>query len=243
MADELRERVRADLPVSVLKLMDDIETYARKPIAVRLNPYPVSSTDPNPEGPAAAVSKDEAVIYLRNLEANDPQGILHELLHIERYWVQSVPQVEPLSNDRNQWAITSSIENSLEHLVIVPREADYGFDLFLHWNKVARENWGRYPWPEIDDPFARKKNSLLGSLGLELVNDQAVLSEARKCLRAEGLEENAIQFSKRIRELIRRKPQAVSCTFRFLKIPRHEAILTYRNGRSDKQTQKPLPII
>lgn len=65
------------------------------------------------------------------------QGVTHELLHIERYWMEHVPQLYPA--DRRNWKNCAQMENALEHLVIVPREADYGFDPHRHWNETYRK--------------------------------------------------------------------------------------------------------
>ena len=111
--------------------MNEIENFAKREIQVELDPRPVSPTEPNPDRPASQTNHNRATIFIRSEESFQPQGILHELLHIHRYWVEAVPQVMPAKGDRNtdeSWRITSQIENTLEHLVIVPREADYGFE-------------------------------------------------------------------------------------------------------------------
>jgi hypothetical protein len=78
---------------------------------------------------------------------------------IQRYWIEHAPQLEPLLNHESNWDVTGRIENVLEHLVIVPREANFGFAPRPQWDEVARREWGAYPWP---DTMYASWNSALG---------------------------------------------------------------------------------
>jgi hypothetical protein len=238
----LREEVRHALPANVLALMDEIEAYAELAINVDINPkaIPASTIDANPLAPAAEISHDRATIYLR--EANtDAQGILHELLHIHRFWVERIPQIQPVGQNDNQWSVTASIENALEHLVIVPREADFGFDPYPYWNEIERVLWAAYPWPSITLPFARRKHCLLGWLTTELVNDPEVKELVRAGVAREGLFVEAEKFRRRIGALLGNKERTVACAVRFLKIPRDQARLVYFDVRARKRTVEVIP--
>lgn len=242
MNDDLRSNVRSALPSDVASLMDRIESFAEMPIRVEMNPNPISETDPNPMAPATAVNHDKATIYLRSETEIEPEGVLHELLHIHRYWVEGVPQIMPIGNDANQWSVTSSIENALEHLIIVPKESEYGFDPFPYWNETARINWGRYPWPEMTNEFARRKNVLLGRLGLCLVSDPNVVELAKDCINQEGLQNDAEKFNARIASFIMsNKVRAISCVCRFLNIPIADAHLVTFDVRSRRRIEAPIP--
>ena len=91
MAGNLRDRVRVAIPPNVLSLMDDIEAFARTHISVERNTHPLSETDPNPLAPACSVTHTRGTIYLRDIENIDVGGILHELLHIQRWWIEQIP--------------------------------------------------------------------------------------------------------------------------------------------------------
>lgn len=219
----MERRLKEQLPVKVQRLVDDLERFADLEIGVKVDPNPVSTTDPNPDRLAADITQHHATILLRSEDDFPPHSVLHELLHVHRWWIERVPQVMPIKGSQDsddRWSVTSQIENALEHLVIVPREADYGFDPFQYWNDTAKTIWGWYPWPDVTDPWARRKNCLLGSLSSAfLVNDVGVKQSAERCLREEGLLAESQRFTKKIGTVMNSKPHAVSAVLRFLKIP------------------------
>ena len=172
-------------------------------------------------------------------------GILHELLHVQRYWVEGVPQVMPIKDaPDNNWGVTSEIENCLEHQIIVPREADYGIEPYSYWNRTEEILWERYPWPDISEPFARRKVCLLGWLSVcRLVTDERVRSHAEFCLHEEGMLAEAERFRKKIFKTIHHKPSALSAAVRFLRIPRKDVLLVYMDVRNRQRVAKKIPLI
>jgi len=166
----VKKKYLKQLPNSVVELIQEIESFSSREIQVRKNTTPVSPTDPNPNGPACRVNNLEACIYLRN-ENIDAQGMTHELLHIHRYWVRKVPQIIP-ANDPDGTHIkgTSAIENALEHLIIVPEEAKYGFEPFSRWNETHKKLWKEDRFEQMNT-FAIRMTFLLWWLAVSnLVN-------------------------------------------------------------------------
>jgi len=217
---------KAQLPPGVATLVDRIESFAGREISVEIDNRPRSPTSPNPDSLAAHVTPTSATILLRSKDVFPPHDVLHELLHVERMWVEGIPQLIPRHDPKGiRGRIANDIENALEHLVIVPREANYGFDPYPFWNETSRRNWSSYPWPALTDPWARRKAGLLGLLTVScLVNDEEVRSNVEKCLRQEEKAgpvqlDEAKRFSARIVEKLVSKPQAQSTVLRFLEIP------------------------
>jgi hypothetical protein len=233
------------LPSAVQQLVDELERFADLPIHVAVNPRPASPTDPNPEHLAAEVTERSATVLIRSRDAVPAYGVLHELLHVQRFWTESIPQVMPVLGDRapsNQWQVTSDIENALEHIVIVPREAEYGFDPFPYWNETTRTNWSRYPWPNMTDPWARRKNCLLGALtDAFLVNDPDVKQLVERGLRGEGLLAEARRFTEKIRRVLGSKPHGIATVLRFLPIPFEEVGLVGFDVKNRGRFLVPLP--
>lgn len=192
---------KAQLPRGVATLVDRIESFAKREISVEVDNRPRSPTSPNPDSLAARVTPTSATILLRSKDVFPPHDVLHELLHIERMWVEGIPQLVPKHDPKG---IRS-------------------FDPYPYWNETSRRNWSWYPWPALTDPWARRKACLLGWLTVSwLVNDEAVRSHVEECLRKEGgpvLLDEAKQFSARISEKLVSKPQAQSAVLRFLEIP------------------------
>jgi hypothetical protein len=232
---------KAKLPPNITALVDRIESFARHEISVAVDTRPVSPRSPNPDRLAARVTEREATILLRSSDVFPPHDVLHELLHIERLWLEGIPQVLPL-HDPELGTVTSAIENALEHLVIVPREADYGFDPYPYWNETSRRNWQAYPWPTISDASTRRRNCLLFWLtASQLVNDDGVKALAERSLTDEGLLDEARRFSARIVEKLASKPQAISAALRFLKIPPADVHIVKFDIQNERWEPVPIP--
>jgi len=138
-------------------------------------------------------------------------------------------------NNEDHWIITSSIDNDLEHLIIVPREAIHGFNPFSYWAKTHRILWRRYPWPEVNEPFARRKNLLTGSVAaFNLTKDAEVISLVRECLSKEGMLKEALLFNKRITDVLHSKEKMLRLTVEHLGIPKSDVRLLYIDIRGQQ---------
>jgi hypothetical protein len=239
----LRDQVRATLGSNILGLMDELEAYAKLTIRFERYRFPVSPNAYNQNPTATEVDHNGATIYLYDFDSVDQHGITHELLHIHRYWIEGAPQLVPAQGKDTPGNVRAcgDVENALEHLIIVPREAGCGFDSSGFWNAVAKKLWERYPWPDITDLPGRRNNALLGRLGLELVTDKEVLARAADCLRSEGLSDEAERFATRIDQFLGEKPRAVGCAIRFLKAPKGATRLVFVDVRRRQWHSAPIP--
>lgn len=224
------------LPDPVRDLVVRIEAFAETEIQVKVDPRPIEPTDPNPDRLACEVTERTATIWLRAADAFPPSSVSHELLHIERYWNERIPQILPTPDlTGSNITITSAIENGLEHLIIVPREEVFGLDPYPYWAETARKNWSTYPWPQLTDSWVRRKNCLLGWLTVaHLTKDQELQARVRSHLRSEGLLADAEAFSAKITRTLPSKTRALGTVVRFLRIPYHQVtgvLLDVQNRR------------
>ena len=202
--------------------MDSIENFAQTGISLEISPEVTA------EALACRVDHNSAVLLLPPTGETTAQAVLHELLHIHRYWNEQIPKIMPVSESDSRWSIANAIDNSLEHTIIVPREAEYGFEPYGYWNAVTRRNFSDYPWPEIADQFARRKNCLIGWLYCsKLIDDADVKETVRSALRSEGLLHDGEQFAAKVSRLASNKAQMISAAIRFLHIPRKDVRLLY----------------
>jgi hypothetical protein len=240
-SDELRGTVRASLPSNIIDLMDGIERFAGREIAFEFNPHPAPTEYPN--SAACYVREDKAAILLRAGAQISAQDILHELLHIQRYWMEHAPQLEPLLNQDSNWDVTGRIENVLEHLVIVPREANFGFAPRPQWDEVARREWGAYPWPDNTEQFSRSLGSHLGWLTCEIVTDPQIRTLAKECLVKDGTFESAENLRQAVKRYLANKPKALLFVLRAVGLPRAEFQLAYIDIKRGKKRCAKLPLL
>jgi DNA-binding MarR family transcriptional regulator len=243
MTKSLRDAVFLSLTPRGRELLEQIETYAGQPVNFALYPYPPRPNSTNPTAPAAEISHDSGTIYIHGTEPQHLSGVPHELLHIRRNWCDEIPQLHPKVNDQRQLTLCGNVDNTLEHLVIVPQEAEYGADNSDHWKQIARAKWQGYPWPHVDikDQAGRRGNALLGRLELELVPDAEITALAARGLACEGLTEEAERFASRVKQLLANKPRVLSCAVRFLRWPRDKVHLVYFDIRRKLRRTEPLP--
>lgn len=133
--------------------------------------------------PAIQLNAHHATIFIRDGHFV-AQDIVHELLHAHRFWIEGVPQLVAAGGDNNQWDITSEVENALEHVVIVPREARYFPDTYAYWNATAAVNWAVFPRRYADVWARRKAAFILYLTTFKLVTSAEVQDAARAALRS-----------------------------------------------------------
>jgi hypothetical protein len=232
------------LGIEIQRLVQEIENFAVAEIRVSSTPTPSSKSGQPPKTLALISSEMGATILYRDTEDFRPQAVLHELLHLRRYWIDFVPQILPIDDpDGDKIRLANQIENTLEHLIIAPQEAAYGFDSYSPYVETTKKAWEDYPWPVINEPWARRKNCLLTWLTTSvLVDEPSIRDLAEQCLEKEGLLTEAQNFSEKIGRVLSSKEHCISTTIRFLQIPSHEATMVYLDIKNRKTLQKPIPV-
>ncbi|MFQ6023250.1 MAG: hypothetical protein ACE5NW_11060 [Acidiferrobacterales bacterium] len=239
----MEQRFLAKLDGNTQRLVQEIEDFATTEVQVRPTPTPSSQLATGPKAVALLASETGATLLYRDEQTFQPQAVLHELLHLHRYWNECVPQLLPLEDaDGDKTKIAHQIENTLEHLVITPKESEYGFESYERYNQAAKETWERYPWSDISEPWARRKNCLLGWLAVNfLVTDTGIKTLAEQTLKKEDLLDEAQNFSDKLKHVLNSKERCIGTTIRFLRIPRHEATMVYLDVRNRGLVKKPIP--
>lgn len=234
----------ARLGVEIQRLVEEIESFASTEIAVRPTPTPTSESLQSPKAITLVASEHGATLLCRDLNDFRPQAVLHELLHLRRYWIDFVPQILPVDDpDGDKIKLASQIENVLEHITIAPQEQRYGFEPYASYRETSRRTWESYPWPNIDEPWARRKNCLLNWLTTcFLVQDPGIRRSAERCLEQEGLSSDALSFSQKLERVLNSKEQCISATVRFLQIPRQQATMVYLDINNNRVIRKPVPV-
>ena len=226
-----RHEVLAALPKQTRALWNDIEAFSKIAIGVEAHP--------NPPQISTRVTHTEASILLGEIEDIDVVGVAHELLHIHRFWNEQVPQLRPINDTPQGWTICSNLDNVLEHLIIVPREADYGGDA-SKWNDAARRNWSDEVWRNIHDVFDRRNFALLEKLSLRLVDDDEIVEAANARLAKLDLTAVADQFDQDIQKRLADKPGLASCAQHYLQFRADFMQLAYLDVRNREVRTHPI---
>jgi hypothetical protein len=140
------------------------------------------------------------------------------------------------------WNRTGSIDNLVEHLVIVPRTAQYGFEPYAYWNENHRPIWLGRSWQSI--PIAQYREQALLLLWPTLVHNVSDVSVRRAgfaTIRQQGLLGRAEKFNAELDRLLADKAAACSAAIKHLGLPAHQFRLAYCDPRNPPCLAKPLP--
>jgi len=205
--------IKDRLPDAVKSLVDKLESLSGNEIKF------VKSEKMVKRGLMLNISETEASIWFGAHEQLTPHAITHELLHVDRFWCLPAPQLGIKGQREKQHSLLSQVTNCLEHLVIVPRELEHGFDGFAMRTTELRRTWDEYPWPEWKDPMYRRIKLLVEWISTDfLTNDCEVRESARAALKTEGLYADAVNFSKKLRQIGSSPEAAMSTARRFMKV-------------------------
>jgi hypothetical protein len=139
--------------------------------------------------------------------------------------------------------IVSEIENALEHLVIVPRSASYGFEPYDYWNTVTAKAWNNYPWPSVQKSMGRRLTCFLGWLIRDLLNDSATISHMKRSLLAEGLLTEAEELRLSVCNQLSAKGSNAALVLKAIGVPPNDVVLMSVEFPSGQAEYSPIPSI
>ncbi|EQB13871.1 hypothetical protein [Novosphingobium lindaniclasticum] len=162
--------LKARLGAQTVKLMDEILEKSEGTLAARM----LRAGEAPFENVAAGLDINDytSVLLIKDFETVPEAAVIHELLHLQRYWVEGVPQL--IGGDHAMQQSIGLIENSLEHLVIVPRQSGFERQDPEYWDAGSRQEWEEFfpQWLMLDRsglPF--KRRLLMAWLRTHIVTD------------------------------------------------------------------------
>ena len=195
------------------------------------------------QGTLAVVIKAQSIQLFVPTNGYFPDGaVRHEVLHARRFHVDGVPKLV-LSNserwDRFFSNALGSLDNAIEHVVIVPEELQFHPDRREHWEKVMQDVWSEIPYvPEDERPLAV---CLHWTFLRHVLPDSPVVEIARSFAKEHALLELADRFAHQFKAVAASKEELVHLLFdTFPKIPKRRAALEYINSMTGVY-QKPIP--
>lgn len=232
-----RTHVLRLLPARARALVDELESFAS--LAIDFCDYSGTSElhiDRNIV--STSVGHSSARIFLPDPSRPNPNAVVHELLHIKRYWVEKVPQMEAV-NPANT-TLTDDLDNCLEHLVIIPQQSRIGFDDTPYWNSVTSEYWSDFPWES--DPHSFRAQALTGWLTATACDDDALIAGVKKRLAGVDLLDDAEILHSKLMCLHDSKPLMVATSLDALNIPRSAVRLVTLDVQNRCEAYSPVPI-
>lgn len=229
--------VLAALPPSVVDLHRQIEAFAGAPVdfrpasMLRRAGIPVSGDD------AAFCDETHAHITVDDRNGINAEAVTHELLHIHRYWVEQVPQLDAVNDIGHAVEDMAWLDNALEHLAIVPRERDFGFDPTPHWAANIFRIFSAHqtqPRRQLRIPY------LLGWTMTAYCTDREARKFALAALQALNLQRDARLLLDRLLKARNSKPHMARVAFEGLGLNPRNALLVSFDIRNRARTEKPI---
>jgi hypothetical protein len=249
----MESRYRNELPAQLLPLVDRIEASAGAEIKVIVDASLKTEAEARPHmvnGVFQPTIVFQGALSVAASQYREPYSIAcHELLHLERYFIEWAPLIEIpgltfslrrtgklLGEGELPGGVWSGwhLENTLEHLVIEPRQADYGFKLDFG---VLRKFWA------MNTPVRPANRwALIDWLYTDFLAPEEMWAAARRALAPGGLLEDALMFSKLVRAALGNKEALALIATSFLRIPPDNVRLLYLRGDvPGMAAYKPLP--
>ena len=164
-----------------------------------------------PDPLACVVTEAKAQILIPSRDSFPEGAVLHELLHIQRFLVEGVPQLVVCEH---HWhpdleKVFTQVDNNIEHLVIVPKELEQRPDRRDRWIAVMTRVLAQLRSPEIL-PADRTFLGIYSWVFIERVlNDKTLLAQYAATLAPLNLMERALDFSRDIAFVLPSKEAAV----------------------------------
>ena len=219
------------LSSAVQAFVVEIERAAGVEVDVKLD----SSRDgrgPDGEGILACdINERGARLLIPNDTYFPDNGVVHELLHVRRILVERVPKLTA-NLEFAGWAPEvenglASLDNNLEHWVIVPEEIRRCPESGDRWNRVVERTWQR-DLPGMTNQDDQRRWALMHWVFLAFVLPNApAVPIAEQVLARLGLRDQADRFLDAVQPVLGNKKRLVSVALEHLHLPLGAAALEY----------------
>jgi hypothetical protein len=172
-------------------------------------------------------------------------GVRHEVLHVKRLLVDGVPRLalsETVDWDPSFENALATVDNALEHLVIVPVELGYHTERRAHWEAVMERTWN-VDLPTAHSQLDRRISACLHWTFLRhVLPNSPIVDSAIAAMEAFDLRAEADDFCDQLVPLLADKLSMVQLFFSwFGNIPKDRASVEYLNCITGT-TLSPIPL-
>lgn len=198
----MRNQVMKALSGGARDLWLELEKAHGGPIEIREMPLDA------PQAANAGANPGPADPFLCLRQPIQRPALVHELLHLERYWLLQVPQLKGHTASSNN--VAKILENPLEHLSVVPRQAFFEASEPDVWEEASLSVWRQHPWPS-QTTTARRNTALLEWLSTCLCPGgeaercgRAILTKMNLLVQAEKFKSDCLELLSDKKGLVRR---------------------------------------
>lgn len=160
-------------------------------------------------------------------------GVRHEVLHVKRLLVDGVPRLvlaETVDLDPRFENALTTVDNALEHLVIVPVELGYHPERRAHWEAVMERTWSVDLAAEHNQLDRRISACLHWTFLRHVLPDSHLVDSAITAMKQCDLRAEADDFCDQLIPLLANKLAVVQLFFSwFGDIPKDRAAVEYLN--------------
>lgn len=243
MVRDVKDSVVRRLSPDGLALLAEIEQFAGIP--VQMVHDSAITPPPNAHSMSAGVKVTErsALINFLDPDVASMIGVVHELLHIRRYWIDNIPILKCAVPNPNLHLFASHFDNDFEHLVIAPEEMRLDPDSVNKWDEAFRKQWrGLIQNHGVFNEFQLRLNCLQAWVGTKALTKNSELEAAAdSLLREVGLLDRAQSYRDGLLKRVGKKPMAIAYALKRLRIDRDPFRLIYVDPRAKTVRQTPIP--
>jgi hypothetical protein len=198
--------------------------------------------DSNRTTMACDIDKSGAQLSIPSPAYFPDDSVLHELLHIRRFFIEHVPRLI-VCDDFDNWTpqletAFAKLDNNIEHLVIVPAELTQRPARIAHWRTNTAHAINNIQDFLTDD---RKRWALVTWLFIHHVLPEHDLIEQVLALTEHlGIRDHAARFAEVVIPSLASKERTVSACFEYLWLPQDAACLEYFDIQHRRSREIPL---
>ncbi len=223
----------SQLSDDVRSLVEQTEQSSGIDITVVVDPSRMRGRQDQPDSLACDVSQHGARLLVPTTDHFPDGSVLHELLHIRRFLVNGVPRIV-VCDDYSVWTpqletALTQLDNSIEHLIIVPEELEHRPDREDYWKTVMTRVFNELEVNDLPDED-RERHALINSVFVRRVlDDDELVNRVAALTGSLGINDKAARLLEEVSYSLYSKERTVQLYFEHLCLPIEAGCLEYMN--------------
>ncbi|MCP3930768.1 MAG: hypothetical protein GY705_16900 [Bacteroidetes bacterium] len=218
-------------------LVQEIEKHIGSPISVHID-------NSRENYLACDIDKSGAKILIPNKNYFPNDSVYHELLHLRRLSIEKAPRIL-VCDDYDRWTpqLESgmvSLDNDIEHFVIVPDELKKYPGRDSYWKNKVRYVLENYENLGLIKDDQERRVLINWAFANYVVSGNNIIEAANLAVQKMKIEKQAHEFLSQISDVIASKEALVQVFFKYLSIPFEVGCLEYLDFENKTSNEKRL---